>query len=49
VRIELTAPDARWLALDAQGLARPRSATRATRKQLLAAVEQLGAVQLWTR
>src|SRR5204863_1588586 len=46
VRIDLTARDARWLALDAQRLARPRSANKAGRNQLLAVVEQLGAVQL---
>lgn len=44
--MDLSARDARWLALDAQGLSRPRRATTAGRKQLLAVVEQLGAVQL---
>ena len=44
--IDLTAQEARWLALDAQLLARPRPATKATGKKLLAVVEQLGALQL---
>jgi uncharacterized protein len=42
----LTAQEARWLALEAQLLARPRPATKVTGQQLLAVVEQLGAVQL---
>lgn len=46
LRIDVTAQEARWFALEAQLLARPRPATKATDKQLLAVVEQLGALQL---
>ena len=46
LQIDLTAQEARWLALEAQRLARPRPATKVTGKQLLAVVQQLGAVQL---
>ena len=44
--IDVTAEEARWLALEAQLLARPHPATKATGTQLLAVVEQLGALQL---
>ena len=42
----LSRQQARWLAIEAQGLAAPRRAIRVDRRQLRAAIAQVGTVQL---
>lgn len=43
---ELSAADARWLAIEAQGLARPRTTGTVRRRDLLRAIGAVGTVQL---